>query len=118
MNIVCLSGYLAQDPAMVGSDERAMCRLRVAINNWRRAQDGSWKEDTSFFDVYVAGKQATAVMNKAHKGAFCAVSGHLVTGKNGRGVFIRADRVQIVPRQPSSQPQGDAPEEEEVEIPF
>jgi len=117
LNVVCLSGYLAQDPAMVGSDERASCRLRIAINGWRRAGDG-WQEHTDFFDVYISGKQGTAVMNKAHKGAFASVLGHLVTGKSGRGVYIKGDKVTIVPRQPSSQLQGDAPVEEEVEIPF
>lgn len=102
---------------MVGSDERASCRLRVAVNSFRRVGDG-WQEHTDFFDVYVFGKQGTAVMNKAHKGAFASIVGHLMTGKSGRGVYIKGDRVTIVPRQPSSQPQGDASTEEEVEIPF
>jgi len=118
VNQVMLAGYLAADPAMVGSDDTAGCKLRVAINSRRRGADGSWQTHTDFFDVYVFGQQATYLMNNAHKGAFAVISGHLTVGKSGRGVYIRGDRVQVVPRQPAKSKEKEIPAGEEVEIPF
>jgi single-strand DNA-binding protein len=70
MNSVTLSGNLTQDPRLVNIDERAICEMRLAVDNGRGR--------TTFINVRAFDEQAYVCAEFLHKGSKIGVQGRLI----------------------------------------
>lgn len=121
MNHVILSGRLVRNPELVHHDERAICRMRVAVDNG--------KYDTTYVDVTAFDRQAHACAEYLSKGRKVGVSGKLVYeqwrdaedkrhehyGVIGGVEFL--DRPPSPPAEPAEQPPSPAPEPQLATVP-
>jgi single-strand DNA-binding protein len=71
MNSVTLSGNLTEDPKLVNVDERAICEMRLAVDNGRRRK-------TTYIDIRTFDEQAYICAEFLHKGSKAAVQGRLI----------------------------------------
>jgi len=115
MNQVILVGYLADDPKMIGSDDRQACALRVAINEGYFNRERQWVERTTFIDVYQFGKGAEKTFTKAKKGDFAVIGGKLNVREKDRNMYVNARTVTTVASGSKSEPSD---HEDGDEIPF
>ncbi len=78
INCVTLTGRLTRDAELKYTQNGgAVVRFSLAVNRAKRNADGSWGEDTSFFDCVYFGKGAEATNSYLTKGRMIAVSGEL-----------------------------------------
>ena len=77
-NKVILVGRLVREPEnIVLSSGSQVSNLVVAYNRNYRLQDGSWKEESHFFEVKVFGKLAERVIPQLSKGDLVLIEGRL-----------------------------------------
>lgn len=133
INVVVLAGRLTRD---IGDrDYRAISNgssvlsFPIAVNRPVREGDG-WRDEPSYIDVTVFGKQADALAKFLCKGTKVHLKGELRqerwTARDGSArsrVVVVANQVDFerkAPREPDPPPQGDADGEWEFEddIPF
>ena len=78
LNTVTVSGNLTRDPELrVTSGGTSVANLGIAVNRSRKQEDGSYKDDVSFFDITVWGNYAELVARKCRKGDAVSVQGRL-----------------------------------------
>jgi single-strand DNA-binding protein len=78
INTVTISGNLTRDPELKHIPSgTALCQLGVAVNKSRKMDDGSYQDETSFFDVDVWSGFGELVANKFQKGDSIIISGEL-----------------------------------------
>lgn len=78
INRVFLAGNLTRDPQVrFLANERAVAEFGLAINRRYKAPDGSLKEETTFVDIEVWGRQAELCGQYLTKGRSCFVEGRL-----------------------------------------
>jgi single-strand DNA-binding protein len=70
MNHVSLSGRLTHEPKLIHREDRAICEIRVAVDNY--------KHDPTFIDVRTFDSQAYACAEFLSKGRKVGVSGRLI----------------------------------------
>ena len=70
MNSVTLSGNLTTDPRLVDVEGRAICEMRLAVDNGRGR--------TTYIDVRAFDEQAYACAEHLHKGSKIGVQGRLI----------------------------------------
>ena len=70
MNSVTLSGNLTEDPKLVDVEGRAICEMRLAVDNGRRS--------TTYIDVRAFDEQAYVCAEFLHKGSQVGVQGRLL----------------------------------------
>jgi single-strand DNA-binding protein len=91
MNNINLTGRLTRDPELVHAKDRAICRMRVAV-------EGNEKYPTTFLDVTTFDGHAYACAEFLHKGRRVAVDGKLAYSewqdKDGK----RRERYQVIGR--------------------
>lgn len=84
MNNVMLIGNLTKDPETkwtTGSNQRAMCRFTIAVNDRKKNhQTGEWEDNPSFIRIVAFGKTAESCDRYLTKGNKVAVSGKIQTG--------------------------------------
>lgn len=90
MNHVILSGRLTRDPELVRNNERAICRMRVAVNNGRYA--------TTYVDVSAFDAQAEACAEHLSKGRKVGVSGKLAYDEWRDDEGRRRERYSVIGR--------------------
>ena len=94
LNTVILSGRLTRDPEVRYTPSgAAVCSLPLAFNRvWKDKNSGEFKEETSFMDVVVWGRQADQCAQQLRKGSPVMVEGELRTrsyeNKEGRNVKV------------------------------
>lgn len=109
LNQVTLIGNLVRD---CGQDQNsfqylqngtAVARISIASNRPKKQQDGSWADDTSYFDITIFGKTAENLRPYLQKGKKIAVSGYLKQdrwkdqqGNNRSRISVIADNVQLL----------------------
>jgi len=99
MNHVILSGRLTRNPELVHSGERAICRMRVAVDNG--------KYDATYIDVATFDRQAYACAEHLSKGRKVGVSGRLAYSEwrdedgNRRERYNIVGRVEFLDRPPA-----------------
>jgi len=78
LNRVILVGNLTKDPELkfIPSGQ-AVCNLRMAMNRKWKAQNGEWKEESTFVGVVVWGKSGEACGEYLKKGSPVLVEGRL-----------------------------------------
>lgn len=78
LNTVQVAGNLTRDPQVrFLANEKAVADFGLAINRKFRGGDGEMKEETTFVDVEVWGRQAETVGQYLTKGSNCLVEGSL-----------------------------------------
>lgn len=78
INCVTLTGRLTRDGELRYSPNGgAIVRFSLAVNRSKRNADGTWGEDTSFFDCVYFGKAAEATNSYLTKGRMIAINGEL-----------------------------------------
>ncbi len=116
MNSVTLSGNLTQDPKLVDVEGRAICEMRLAVDNGRGR--------TTYIDVRAFDEQAYVCAEYLHKGSKVGVQGRLVYDewRNSEGqkrsaysVIGRVEFLDPAPLSDGSEPRhGDAEAEAPV----
>lgn len=117
INQVVLEGNVTRDaevfPCKNGS---ILCKIGIAVNEYRRNEIGGFDEDPSFFDVVTFGKVAERCKTECTKGRGVRVTGRLKQdryvdkGGNKRSkVVIIADNVDFKPRRKSAAAPRSAP---------
>ncbi len=77
-NRVILAGNLTRDPELRYTPKgTAVCRITLAVNRTYTTDAGERKEEVSFIDVEVWGKQAETISNFMRKGRPLLVEGRL-----------------------------------------
>lgn len=108
LNHVVLIGRLTRD---LGTDERsfaytqggtARANVSIAVNRSRKGADGTWGDETSYFDITIWGKTAENLKPHLLKGKQIAVDGYLKQdrwekdGKTNSKVTVVANSVQLL----------------------
>ncbi len=77
-NKVILMGNLTRDPELrVTPKGTAVCQLGLAINSSYKDKEGNTKEETTFVDIDVFGRQAEVIAKYMSKGRPILVEGRL-----------------------------------------
>jgi single-strand DNA-binding protein len=114
-NRVLLMGNLTRDPELrYIPNGSAVSNLRLAVNRTYKSQTGEMKEEVTFVNVVVWGKQAENCSEYLSKGSPIFVEGRLQSrqweteDKQKRSILeVVADRVQFLGRKRTSE-SGDA----------
>ncbi len=78
LNVVALVGRLVREAEVKYSNSgSAMVRFSIAVNRSRKASDGSWTDEASYFDCLYAGKSAENVSQYLDRGRQVAIQGEL-----------------------------------------
>lgn len=102
LNHVGIIGRLTRDAELVNVGQTVKADLSIAVNRSRKQADGSWIEETSFFDFTLWGKTAEGLKPYLTKGKQIAVEGHLKQdrwekdGQKFSKVSIVAENVQLL----------------------
>ncbi|MCX8040701.1 MAG: single-stranded DNA-binding protein [Planctomycetota bacterium] len=111
INRVFLAGNLTRDPQVrFLANERAVAEFGLAINRRYKAPDGSIKEETTFVDIEVWGRQAELCSQYLTKGRSCFVEGRLKLdtwedkkdGSKRSKLRVVADNVQFLGAPPKA----------------
>lgn len=114
LNHVVIIGNVTRDAENLRYTQGGMAILSVSIANGRSKKnpDGTWGEETSFFDINIFGKTAENLKPYLTKGKKIAVDGSLKqdrwqdqNGQNRSRIVINADCVQLVGGQTQQQTQ-------------
>lgn len=102
-NRVILVGNLTRDPEVrYTSTGLAVCEFSLAINDRRRASDGTWTDETSFFDITLWQKQAETASQYLSKGSSVLIEGRLKQdrweqdGQKRSKIFVVGERMQML----------------------
>jgi single-strand DNA-binding protein len=78
LNRVTLVGRLTRDPELrqLPSGD-GICSIRLAVSSRSRTEDGSWGDQSNYFDVTVFGRQAETAVQYLSKGRRIGVDGRL-----------------------------------------
>lgn len=77
-NKVILMGNLTRDPELrVTPKGTAVCQIGVAVNQTYKDKDGNTKDETTFVDVDVFGRQAEVIAKYMTKGRPILIEGRL-----------------------------------------
>lgn len=77
-NQVILIGNLTRDPELrVTPTGTAVCQIGVAVNDVWKGKDGELREEVTFVDVDVFGRQAEVIAKHMAKGRSILVDGRL-----------------------------------------
>jgi single-strand DNA-binding protein len=77
INRVTVTGNLTRDPELRAAGSTQVCSMRLAVNERRKNQDGTWGERANYFDVTVWGAQGENCARFLKKGRGVAVDGRL-----------------------------------------
>lgn len=105
INQVVIAGRLGRDPEIrFIANEKAVCKMSLALSRRWKSADGEKKEKTSWVEVEVWGRTAELCAQHLVKGRECAVIGRLDedtwddkdTGKKRSRLKVVGDEVQFV----------------------
>ena len=124
-NRVILMGNLTRDPELrYNPNGTPVANLSIALNR-KYKQGEEWKEEVSYFDIVVFGKQAENCGQYLNKGQSVLVDGRLQQrrweseGQKRSKVEVVAENITFMPkRQPGQDDAGSAGQADEGDIPF
>ncbi len=124
-NKVILMGNLTRDPEIrYNPNGTAVANFSVAVNR-RYKQGDEFKDEVSYFDVVVFGKQAENCSQYLNKGAGVLVDGRLQQrrwetddGQKRSKVEVVAQSVQFMPKKGQAGAPGEEDIIDEGDIPF
>ncbi len=119
INSVTVSGNLTRDMELRATPSNyPIGNLSVAVNDRRKAQDGSWEDYPSYFDCSLLGERAQKLQPYLTKGTKVTVSGKLrqrrwqdkETGANRSAVEIVIDGLEFMSRNENASERPYAPQ--------
>lgn len=125
LNKVILIGNLTRDPEVRYTPRgAAVCDVSIAVNRkWRDEQTGESKEEVTFVDIVVWGKQAESVGQYLRKGSSACFEGRLQqeswedkqTGQKRSKIKVVAEGVQFLgsPNREGGQQQSAPPRQQQ-----
>jgi len=124
-NKVILLGNLTKDPEIrYNPNGTPVANFSIAVNR-RYKQGDEFKDEVSYFDIVVFGKQAENCSQYLNKGAGVLVDGRLQQrrwetddGQKRNKVEIVAQNIQFMPKKGQTQGQADEDIIDEGDIPF
>ncbi len=124
-NRVILMGNLTRDPELrYNPNGTPVANLSIAVNR-KYKQGDEWKEEVSYFDIVVFGKQAENCGQYLSKGQSVLVDGRLQQrrweseGQKRSKVEVVAENITFMPkRQPGQDDAGAGSAPDEGDIPF
>lgn len=123
LNKVILVGNLTRDPEMKQLPDKSLCKFSLAMNRNFKDAAGEKKQETTYVDVTVWGKQAEACKNYLSKGSCVMVEGSLKqdswtteAGEKRSKHEVNATQVQFMSTKPSGDGSSNPPPE--PDIPF
>lgn len=125
LNHVTFSGNLTRDPEIKAVGQSSVAKFSLANSRRFKASDGEAKEETTFIECEVWGKQVEIAEKYLHKGNTCIVEGSLKQeqwqdkdGNKRSQIKIRVDRIHLVGGQKDGEKaQAEAQAEEPVRKP-
>ena len=93
----------------------AVCTFSVAVNERKRQQDGTYQDETNWFDCVVFGKRAEGLQPYLARGTKLSIVGHLKQktfeqeGQRRSRVEIIVDEVELMNTHRRQQGQADPP---------
>jgi len=127
MNVVTLTGRLAQDPIINKVGETSVCKFTICVDNKRKVNN-EWINKPDFIDCENWDTGAVTLSTYAKKGTKLGVTGALrmdrwtdETGKNFSKMKVRVSNFELLSPKPQTQSQGQPQENNpavEEDIPF
>ena len=139
INEVTLAGRLTRDPeSNQARSGITVTKLRLAVNDRKKAASGDWEEHATFMDVTFFDRVADTIAQYFHKGDPIWLKGRLavsewedkVTGKKRSALQVVGNTFQFMPKRqdgsptesspakPQAKPASQDASEEHDEIPF
>lgn len=131
LNRLEIIGHLGADPDLKYTPNgKAVCNLRVAVNNGTKQADGSWSDETLWVGVAVWDQAAERAAEQLHKGNLVYAEGQLdlreYTDRDGAArssLEMKFARVQSLERrdrsdQPAREPVAATSTRDVDDIPF
>lgn len=119
VNTVTVSGRLTRDPELRHTNSgTAVCNIGIASSRSRKQDDGSYAEETSFFDGVVWSGFGELVARKLQKGDLVTVSGRLQQRSWEGDDGTKRSKVEIVVNDVSGQGMYRTKDEETANAPF
>ena len=95
VNVLVIQGNLTKDPELKQVGDKDVCKMRIAVNTGYGD-----RETTSYIDVEVWGKAATACDEHLRKGDGIIASGELAVreweGDRGKGTSVECKNARVV----------------------
>ena len=126
INNVLLTGRLVQDAVLKYTPAgTAVLALSLAVNkSWKDKASGEWKEEVSYFEASLFGKQAEDFSRELHKGTPVIVTGTLrqdrwtdSSGKTRSTLKLILDDVRILKEREKRSGAAMQPEAKPVTVP-
>ncbi len=126
LNSVLLSGHLTDEVTLKYSPAgTAVLPMSLAVNkSWKDKASGEWKEEVSYFECSIFGRQAEDLSKELHKGTPVIVTGTLrqdrwtdSTGKNRSTLKLILDDVRILKERERKGGAAMQPEAKPVTVP-
>lgn len=103
-NIVSITGNLTRDAELRATkNESFILSFSIAVNERRKQEDGTWKDEPSYFDCKLFGKRAQGAAPYLVKGTKVTVQGKLrqerwqtKDGQNRSAVLIAVDEFEFM----------------------
>lgn len=122
LNEVTLSGNLGKDSELrTTASGTAVLTFSLAVNERRRQQDGTYKDNTSWFDCVLFGARAQGIEPYLRRGTKLALTGRLNQNKYERDgrtysrVEVIVDEVELMNTRRESQQQDTTPPPQTVQ---
>jgi single-strand DNA-binding protein len=96
LNVVSLIGWLTRDAELKHtSSGTAVCKFSIA-NNYRTKKNGTWEEETNFFDLVLWGKSAESLSKYLVKGKAIGVKGELRQNRWSDAEGNKKSKIEII----------------------
>ena len=103
LNVVALVGRLTRPCEMRYTNSGyAICSFSLAVNKKKKQQDGTWKDEASFFDCTLFGKLGESLSQYLQKGQQVSVQGSLEQqtwekdGQKRSKVIVIVDNISLI----------------------
>lgn len=105
-NVVSVTGNLTRDAELRATkNDSFILSFSIAVNERRKQEDGTWKDEPSYFDCKLFGKRAQGAAQYLVKGTKVTVQGKLrqerwqtKDGQNRSAVLIAVDEFEFMSR--------------------
>jgi single-strand DNA-binding protein len=124
INRSCMTGRLTRDAELkFTANGQAVSKFSIAVNRRVKAGD-DWKDEPSFFDIVIWGRQAESLNQYLVKGKGVVIEGELrqdrwtKDGQNKSRIEIIANSVHLMGQKLESRSPDSRAEDDQSDVPF
>lgn len=102
INQVNIGGNMTRDIELITAGDTLIGKVGLAVTESKKQKDGSWGDDTQFFDITMFGKLAQRCADNLKKGDTIYVNGRLATdrwekdGEKRMKVYVIAQDIKFL----------------------